>query len=237
MNGNGIERILLAVDGGEASGIAVAQLIALAKSIRARVRLVHVWDPVACQETRPQAQWLLQEAGEAFRLEGVEIEECLRDASSGGIGHAISDAAGEWGADMVALGSCGTGDVEAMLRGSVSHEVLAQVKQPVLVLRGLPHPLVPMRLLIASGGGDQARLATAVAMVALPGSEAVVLHVGRIASAMELALVEPADRALELRRRGLRRSGRLGSGPPPRSVGVPSPTRSPRPLGHSNATS
>ena len=131
-------------------------------------------------------------------------------ASKGGLGRDIESAALDWSADMVALGSRGVGDVEAVLRGSASHEVLTQVQQPVLVLRGPPTPLVARRLLIASGGGDEAQLAATVALLAKHASEAIVLHVGRVASSMEFALIEPDERALEVAEAGaeaIRRAG------------------------------
>ncbi len=140
---------------------------------------------------------LLDDALKGLLAAGVDADPLERSPSGRGLGRDIAAVAREAEADLVVLASDGTGDVAAMLRGSVSHQVLAETDLPVLMLRGGRRAFAPGRILVATDGGDEDRLEAATALVAPPGSELTVLHVPEAATAMELAWVEPSDRAME----------------------------------------
>lgn len=111
-------------------------------------------------------------------------------------GHQVALAAAEAETDLVVLASGeGLGELEVILHGSLSHSVLAETTQPVLLWRGRPEGLAPRRILVATDGGDGGRLEAAVALVAQPGSEVTVLHVPEVSAGIEFSWVEPADRA------------------------------------------
>jgi nucleotide-binding universal stress UspA family protein len=55
------------------------------------------------------------------------------------IAAAIAEAAEEAGADLVVIGSRGLGELAALVRGSISHELLHETRRPVLVTKSPPN--------------------------------------------------------------------------------------------------
>ncbi len=104
----------------------------------------------------------------------------------------IGQAARDEGADLVALGSRGRGDLAGLFLGSVGHQVAAQVGCPVLLVRGVEHQaaggvqaLPIRRLLVAVGGSDQAEGAVAAARTLALQHGAAVLVVHALEPAFE----------------------------------------------------
>ncbi|HVC41589.1 MAG TPA: universal stress protein [Candidatus Saccharimonadales bacterium] len=58
----------------------------------------------------------------------------LRPSSVSGPAHAIADAASAAGADLIVLGSVGSGPLKGLLLGSVAHRLLQIAPCPVLVV-------------------------------------------------------------------------------------------------------
>ncbi len=136
-------KILLPVDGSEASRRAVAHGLALARASGAEVLLVHVRARVSELLGEPYYQRVLDHAcTEAEKLVG-SYRPVLEEAGvsfetrvlEGDPAQAVCTAARVEGADLIAMGTRGVSDFEGLLLGSVSHKVLQKAPCPVLVVR------------------------------------------------------------------------------------------------------
>lgn len=212
--------VLLALAGDRRGAAVVDATVPFARMRSARVHLVHILDRRTAL-TAPAPGRFLDQAVDRFLRAGVEADVLERCASERGLGRDIAAVAHEIEGDVVVLGSDGSGDVRAMLHGSVSHEVLAETDRPVLLLRGPTRHFAPRRILVAAAGGDEDRLESAVALVALPESELTVLHVPEAATVIDQAWLEPGDQAVEtaeaaserFRRRGFNATPAVRWGP------------------------
>jgi nucleotide-binding universal stress UspA family protein len=188
--------LLLAVDKSTASDAVIAQAVGLAMSLEASVHVLHVWSAAAGSQAEADAKRLLQDVARACRRRGITVVECLQRASGRGVGHDVAVCAREAGVDLVVMGSEDVGDVQAILLGSVIHEVLREVDQPIVVLRGKARTFALKHILVAAAGGDEVRLAAVVALVAPPETEVIALHVPEMATRMNTPWAEAADHAL-----------------------------------------
>lgn len=139
-----MKSIVVAIDGSEQSGRALAQAISLASKFEATLTVVHAVEPLfvppepygfnsGALETasREYGQKLMRDALSQARDSGVEATSVLL---VGAPSEAIVEAAHELKADMIVLGSRGQGRVGRLLLGSVSDRVLHQSKSSVLVV-------------------------------------------------------------------------------------------------------
>ena len=138
------KRILVAVDDSDFAARAAVVGVELAKSLKAQVGFVHVFDP----SVGPGATWgvpadRLTEMSEqaakhlvaAFR-ERTLIRSGVREfVDSGKPASKIIEIANSWHADLIVMGSHGRGKMEGLLMGSVSQEVLHHARCPVLVVQ------------------------------------------------------------------------------------------------------
>ena len=136
-----LRRILLAVDASTPAAAAEAAVARLAREARAEVTVLHVERPFVFtggvaewMAPAPQGDEITAAAVRRLREAGVQARPAA-DSWLGPIATAIVRTARELGADLIVVGSRGLGDVEAVFRGSVSHEVLHQTEMPVLVAR------------------------------------------------------------------------------------------------------
>lgn len=140
-------KILLAVDGSEASGRAVAQAVALAAELKQvpEIHLLHVHAPVPVggvqqhlgheqleryyrEESLPHlsaAEAALNAAGLAF----------TRHIHVGDAAEIIAKLAREYGCTHIAMGSHGRSALADVALGSVSHRVLKLATCPVLLVK------------------------------------------------------------------------------------------------------
>ena len=139
-------KILLPVDGSDASLHAVAHALALVRDgLRAEFVLLNVQppatlyevvtahDPDVLREVRGAAGADLIAPAEALLGEhGVEWES---EVAGGDPAHGIVEAIERYGCDAVVMGARGIGDARAALFGSVSHAVLNASPVPVTVVR------------------------------------------------------------------------------------------------------
>ncbi len=136
------------------------------------------------------------------------------------VGAAISQVARMFDADLVVIGSRGLSDWRSLFQHSVSHQVLAALDCPVLIVRSRPAGDVgsTRRILVAVAGGDDVAPAVRAA-AAVAGSRkcaALAVHVAQaVISPPGFGYFEPeteiqntVDRAvLELRDAGLETEG------------------------------
>ena len=141
-------RILVPVDGSAASEQAVLTAIALASAFKASIAIVSVIDPfaftgVGSDMAYGQNEYLAAAHAQADSAVLSAIRQCAAKAvvatSSIVEGQAvyasILEAAQATGADVIVIGSHGRKGLEKLILGSVTAQVLARSRLPVLVVR------------------------------------------------------------------------------------------------------
>jgi nucleotide-binding universal stress UspA family protein len=138
------KRILVAVDDSEFAARAAEVGVELAKSLKAEVGFIHVFDP----SVGPGTMWgepadrlaeLSERAAQrllvTFRRLTVGRSDVPEFVGSGEPASGIIEIANKWAADLIVMGSHGRGKIQGLLLGSVSREVLHHAPCPVLVVR------------------------------------------------------------------------------------------------------
>lgn len=144
-------KLLVPSDGSEISSRAVAQAVALAAALGARVRFLHVQNnyPISLvgvgelveastiealvEAAGQRAEAILQEAMATAAAAGVEAEQVVL---MNPLPHkAILEEAGAAGCDLIVMGSHGRRGLEGLLIGSETQRVLLGSSCPVLVVR------------------------------------------------------------------------------------------------------
>lgn len=127
----------MAVDGSETSMQALMEAKCLAVSSETTVRIVYA---VADSEEADQqtGRKLLKQAKSAVGT-GVTAETRLLQAEAiyglNGITEAIANAANEWGADLVVMGTANRRGLERLVIGSVAEQLVSKVEASILVVR------------------------------------------------------------------------------------------------------
>ncbi len=150
-------RILLAVDGSACSEAAVQTLVARVRPDHAEVRVLHAVEwlkhmpdsfrfGVGPNAGRDIEEWRLRAMHEAealvervsarLRAAGFETSTATPDADAR---YAIVEAASQWPADLVVLGSHGRRGLDRFLLGSVAESVMRHAPCSVEIVRE-PHP-------------------------------------------------------------------------------------------------
>ena len=141
------KRILVAVDGSSTSNRGLLVALQLAREMNASVRLVHVSDELANlahlefdshlrERAREQGMDILARALAIADSAEVPAETRLLEGRDRRLGEVIADAAGEWNADLVVLGTHGRHGVQRALLGSGAEQILRSSPVPVLLVPG-----------------------------------------------------------------------------------------------------
>jgi nucleotide-binding universal stress UspA family protein len=139
-----VERILIPVGEKTKTERALEVGSAMAKELGADIRLVHVIDPrqasapeggvsreVVLADIREAGQEILNAA--RMRLPAhVAVDTALVEGKPA---NAITDAARQWGADMIVIGTHGRTGLRRLLLGSVAETVMRQAPCPVVTVR------------------------------------------------------------------------------------------------------
>jgi nucleotide-binding universal stress UspA family protein len=132
-------KILLAVDGSGHADKAVAQAGDLASAFGGEVLVFHVrekvWGSGLDVDVREGEASFAGETAARLKERGVNARTERVAAFSGHTAQRIIQAAEEYGADVIVMGSRGLTDLPGILLGSVTHKVLHLTKTPVLVVR------------------------------------------------------------------------------------------------------
>ncbi len=196
-SGGKFSKILFAVDGSPHSTGAVDAVATIAKASKAEVRVLHVlWDV----ETLTEADELVDGIARQLAAAGVAATPEVIKTAEKTIPDAIAEAARQWSADLVAVGSRGRSDLGGLFLGSVSHRVLHKLSRPVLIVRTPtdkrrgPHL---QRVLLAVAGGDEvAQAVEAVSTIALAAGATIrVLHVRNQTAGEGMAWIETEEDA------------------------------------------
>ena len=136
--------ILIPTDGSQPAERGLAQGLALAKSLGAKVSVIFVVEPFSeltgrfleavatyAELRKEQAVSVLDRAANAAKKAGLSCETI--QAENGQPHEAIIAAAKDKGCDLIVMSSHGRSGLSALLIGSVTNKVLTHAKVPVLV--------------------------------------------------------------------------------------------------------
>jgi nucleotide-binding universal stress UspA family protein len=174
-------RIVLALDRRGLAESAVPVVAALARGSLAQVVVLSVRD--AETDAMPAATTAGAAAAAVAELEagGVCARAEVLSVHARPVAAVIVEAAHRLGADLVALGSHGRGDLAALLLGSVGHRVAARLDCPVLLVRagGREARLGPIRRLLVAVDDSRDALgavASAERLAGEHGADIMVVH-------------------------------------------------------------
>lgn len=205
MKNQGFQKIVLATDGSDQADAAVGVAMSFALASGGAVRVVHVWNlevhhrhGVWDVEMRSEAERLIGDTVKRMRAAGIEADGEITRADSGHVAAAVAQAARQFGADLLVVGSRGLSDWQSITGYSVSHHLLTAIDCPILIVKGASSAAghLPQRVLVAVAGGDDVEPAAraAIAAASAPRSAVLVLHVAQaIIGAMGYSYVELED--------------------------------------------
>lgn len=138
-----ISKILVPIDGSTYSLNALDYALDMAKTNGASLLLLHVHRPVPITLGEPNFQHVLAHATDRSKEIMAPVEEMATKADvefasrivGGTPSQSIAEVAQLEKCDLIIMGSRGKSDLEGILLGSVTHQVLQMVHCPVMVVR------------------------------------------------------------------------------------------------------
>ncbi|MGF1473713.1 MAG: universal stress protein [Rubrobacteraceae bacterium] len=160
--------ILLATDGSEDSALATRAAVDLSNETGAELHVTHAWNIVPSphfegwinEAREEESRELLEEQAESMRASGANPEAILVEDKPA---RAILGLADELNADLIVMGSRGTGPLQRLATGSVSEGVVHRARIPVLMLRGGEHAWPPGHVVVGDDGSETAKRAAETA--------------------------------------------------------------------------
>ena len=145
-------KILVPVDGSEASTLGLNEAIAIAKSQGSQIRLVHIVNEFILDYTyspclyatnlieslRKNGRTILDLAETLVQRHGITPESVLLESIGGRAADLILAQAKEWPADLIVMGTHGRRGLARVAMGSEAEEVVRASTIPVLLVRGIP---------------------------------------------------------------------------------------------------
>ncbi|MBV6415666.1 MAG: Universal stress protein A [Steroidobacteraceae bacterium] len=147
-------KILVPVDGSPTSGAGLREALRLASEARAQLRIVHAvdesvfssgylvpeaMDPRTYESLRDmihaEGARILEAAEAVVRPSGVEYSTQLIETVGGRAAQHILDAARQWQADLIVMGTHGRRGISRLVLGSDAELVLRSSSVPVLFVR------------------------------------------------------------------------------------------------------
>lgn len=139
-------RILVGVDDSRFSDEAVRAIVAQFRPEGAQVRVLNVLQPIAVsappqmspnyvpelEEQGKKAEEIVERAGKTLRAAGFRVETAVE---KGDIRLKIIDAAAEWNADLIVVGSHGRSAIPRLVLGSVAEFVARNAYCSVEIVR------------------------------------------------------------------------------------------------------
>lgn len=141
-------RILVPVDGSPTSTAGLKEALRLAKSLHAKLCVLHVVDETIVfntpdgginigpilEDMKRGGKRLLERAEKLASAQGVKPESNLRESVGARVADAITWQAKRWRADLIVMGTHGRRGVNRMLMGSDAELVVRNVSVPVLLV-------------------------------------------------------------------------------------------------------
>jgi nucleotide-binding universal stress UspA family protein len=143
------ERILVPVDGSDASNRGLQEAIRLSKALGGELRLVHIVDDSALA-LNPEAgiaaaplvadfaqagKSILEEARGLAAAEGLAASVVLHENFTGRVADLIVEEARKWRAEVIVMGTHGRRGVRHAVLGSDAEAVVQRAEVPVLLIR------------------------------------------------------------------------------------------------------
>jgi nucleotide-binding universal stress UspA family protein len=142
-------KILLCVDSSEHSKLAVEAVASQCRPHESEVRVLHVLQPIAIsaapqmdpmytpelQDQGGEAKKLVERVVAGLRSAGFQAESML---VKGDVRETVVEAAENWHADLIVVGSRGKGGLRRLLLGSVAEFVARHAPCSVLIARAQP---------------------------------------------------------------------------------------------------
>jgi nucleotide-binding universal stress UspA family protein len=134
-----LKRVLVAVDLSTAAGRTLATGVALARALGARVRVLHVLEPIRYAYVvlrAPDAKAAFERSRATLRrlVARYGIAETDTVVRRGAAVDTIVAEAGEWRADLIVVGSQGKGFVDRLLIGSTTESLLELLPASLLIV-------------------------------------------------------------------------------------------------------
>lgn len=144
-------RILVPYDASATSEAALREAVGLAKLCSARLRVIHVVDPLThitgfeigstyVTEILPRllaaGEDILSQACDSIEAEGVvPVERELLQSSGERVSRIVVEQAASFGADLIVMGTHGRRGIDRVLMGSDAEQVARTATVPVLLVR------------------------------------------------------------------------------------------------------
>ena len=143
-------RILVPVDGSPTANLGLREAIALAKSQKARLQLVHVVDihyalmggPESAMyiadlvpSLKARGRRLLDKAAEQVRRARLRCDTVILETLTGPAAEPIVRQARKWRADLIVIGTHGRRGVRRLVLGSDAEQVVRNSPVPVMLVR------------------------------------------------------------------------------------------------------
>lgn len=143
------KRILVPVDGSAAASQGLDEAIDLARHLQARIRLVHVVEPIImmpaeamagavielADSVRHAGSELLEDCKKKVAKAGVEVDQELIEAIGRSAGECVVNKAEETKSDLIVCGTHGRRGVRRLLMGSDAEYIVRRATVPVLLVR------------------------------------------------------------------------------------------------------
>lgn len=140
------KKILVPVDGSDTSRAALATALRMARDAAGSVLLIHSLDELAyltgyeysgavMSRAREDAESVLGDAAKACETAGVHAETRLLEKPGERLGETIADAARQWQADLIVVGTHGRRGLGRVLLGSGAEQIIRMSPIPVLTIR------------------------------------------------------------------------------------------------------
>lgn len=151
-DGSMYQKIMVPVDGSEASARGLAEAVKIAKQSAGHLRLIHIVDdplfdstysapmnvPDTITSRRDRATAILSSAEEAVAREHLAHDTRLIEAVGGSAAQSILQNALEWPADLIVMGTHGRRGIRRLALGSDAETVIRSARVPVVLVRAWP---------------------------------------------------------------------------------------------------
>jgi nucleotide-binding universal stress UspA family protein len=143
-------KILVPLDGSDIGALGLQQALGLAQALKSRLRFVYVVNDYytvmpyfegafagdMLARVREEGRRILHEANQAARAASLNSEAVLLEDGQAEIGARLLKDAGEWGAELIVMGTHGRRGLRRVVLGSDAEYVLRHSPVPVLLVRG-----------------------------------------------------------------------------------------------------
>lgn len=131
------QRVLLALAGGGDIAPAVRATVAAATAPGSQVMVAHVKQSIAGVQgffyVEPEDEVRETMAAALTQLKDAGICAQTVVAHAGPVAETVAELAANWNADLIVMGSSRMGDLESLILGSVTHQLLRAAQRPVLI--------------------------------------------------------------------------------------------------------